>query len=353
MVREFKIGNRVLGENHPVYLVAELSANHLQNFQIAEEIVKRAKSAGADAIKTQTYSADSLTVPSAAGSDKACNGTIWQGTPLYELYSKASTPMEWQQDISNLTHKLGMDFFSTAFSEKDIEFLEKLEVPVHKIASFEIVDIPLIERMASTGKPLIISTGMATLDEIQEAIDTALSSGSPQVLLLKCTSAYPAKPDEMNLTTIPDMQNRFHVPIGLSDHSMDLEVPMTAVAMGACMVEKHLTLDRKLGGADSAFSLEPNEFEQMVRSVRLVERCKGRVSYGPTPGERNSLSCRRSLYAVKDILAGEEIDRENVRSIRPAFGLHPRELEKVLGKRASRNISKGEPLEWSMLSDGP
>ncbi len=348
---EFKIGDRVLGENHPVYVVAELSANHLQDFDIAEEIVKKAKSAGANAIKTQTYSPESLTIRSATGGEDACKGTIWQGTPLYELYSKACTPMEWQENIRDLAIGMDMDFFSTAFSEKDVEFLEELDVPVHKIASFEIIDIPLIECMASTGKPLIISTGMATIDEIQEAIDTAISFGAPQVLLLKCTSAYPAKPEEMHLATIPDMRKRFGVPVGLSDHSMDLEVPMTAVAMGACLVEKHLTLDRGLGGPDSKFSLEPNEYDQMVKSIRSVERCKGDISYGPTDEERKSLPCRRSLYAVKDIRAGEKLSRDNVRSIRPAYGLHPREMRMVLGKRAARNISAGEPLEWSLLSD--
>ena len=351
LIGEFRIGDRALGGDHPVYVVAELSANHLQDFHIAEEIVKRAKLAGANAIKTQTYSPDSLTINFATGGEKACQGTIWQGTPLYELYSRACTPMEWQEKIRDLAVGLGMDFFSTAFSEKDVEFLEKLDVPVHKIASFEIVDIPLIEYMASTGKPLIISTGMATIDEIHEAVDTAVSFGAPQVLLLKCTSAYPAKPEEMHLATIPDMRKRFGVPVGLSDHSMDLEVPMTAVAMGACLVEKHLTLDRGLGGPDSKFSLEPDEFDRMVKSMRLVERCKGNITYGPTEEEKNSLPCRRSLYAVKDIMAGEKLSLDNVRSIRPAYGLHPREMRSVLGRKAARNIKAGEPLEWSMLSD--
>jgi pseudaminic acid synthase len=332
-----------------VYIVAEMSANHNQDLETAIEIVRKAKQAGADAIKTQAYTAESLTVPMAQGGSDVCSGTIWNGTSLYDLYSQAFTPPEWQATIQKAAMDQGIDFISTAFSAKDVDLLEGLDVPIHKIASFEIVDLPLIQRMVSTGKPLIISTGMATVEEIEEALETAYCAGASEVALLKCTSAYPSESIEMNLVTIPDMMDRFGVPVGLSDHSMNIEVPITAVGLGACIIEKHLTLSRSVKGPDSEFSLEPDEFAGMVDAVRTAESSMGNVHYGPMKREERSLLFRRSLYVVKTVVAGETFSEENVRSIRPALGLHPRYLKQIMGKRAAKDIGAGTPLNWSLI----
>ncbi len=349
MVRDFHIGSRRIGPGYPVYIVAEMSANHNQDLETAIELVKAAKEAGADAIKTQTYTAESLTIPMAQGGSDACAGTIWDKTSLYDLYSKAFTPPEWQAKIQKAAKDQGIDFVSTAFSPKDVDLLEDLDVQVHKVASFEIVDLPLIEKMASTGKPLIISTGMATVEEIEEALETAYGAGASEVALLKCTSAYPALSTEMNLITIHEMMNRFCVPVGLSDHSMSLEVPITAIGLGACIVEKHLTLSRSVKGPDSEFSQEPEEFARMVEAVRTAESCIGKVHYGPGKREERSLLFRRSLYVVKAIASGEVFSEENVRSIRPSLGLHPRYLKQIIGKKAAKDIPAGTPLNWSLI----
>jgi pseudaminic acid synthase len=351
MVRDFHIGSRRIGPGHPVYVVAEMSANHNQDLKTAIKIVEAAKRAGADAVKTQTYTADSLTIPEAQGGAEACAGTIWDKIGLYELYSRAFTPPEWQAKIQKAAQDLGIDFISAAFSAKDVDLLERLEVPVHKIASFEVVDLPLIEKMASTGKPLIISTGMATSEEIEEAVETAYGAGAIEIALLKCTSAYPAETLEMNLLTIPDMMNRFGVPVGLSDHSMNLEIPIAAVGLGACIIEKHLTLSRSTKGPDSEFSQEPNEFARMVEGVRIAESSIGKVHYGPGKREERSLLFRRSLYVVKTMEAGEVFSEGNVRSIRPSFGLHPRYLKQIIGRKAAKDIPSGTPLNWSLLED--
>jgi pseudaminic acid synthase len=316
-----------------VYIVAEMSANHNQDLETAIEIVRKAKQAGADAIKTQAYTAESLTVPMAQGGSDVCSGTIWNGTSLYDLYSQAFTPPEWQATIQKAAMDQGIDFISTAFSAKDVDLLEGLDVPIHKIASFEIVDLPLIQRMVSTGKPLIISTGMATVEEIEEALETAYCAGASEVALLKCTSAYPSESIEMNLVTIPDMMDRFGVPVGLGD----------------CIIEKHLTLSRSVKGPDSEFSLEPDEFAGMVDAVRTAESSMGNVHYGPMKREERSLLFRRSLYVVKTVVAGETFSEENVRSIRPALGLHPRYLKQIMGKRAAKDIGAGTPLNWSLI----
>jgi N-acetylneuraminate synthase len=344
-----EINSRKIGTDHPVYIVAEISANHNQKFDQAVELIKAAKEAGADAIKFQTYTPDTMTIKSDRPEFRIGGGTLWDGKTLYDLYAEAYTPWEWQPKLKEVAANLGLDFFSTAFDPTAVDFLEEIGVLVHKIASFEIVDIPLIEKMARTGKPLIISTGMATLGEIKEAVQAARNAGATQIALLKCTSAYPSPPEEMNLRTIPHLAESFSVPVGLSDHTFGIAVPVTAVALGACIVEKHFTLSRDIPGPDSAFSLEPHEFKAMVEAIRTAEKALGKVHYGVSEREAESRVFRRSLFVVKDMKAGEVFTEENVRSIRPGHGLHPRYLKEVLGRRATQDISAGTPLTWSMV----
>jgi N-acetylneuraminate synthase len=347
------INGRVVGQGHPVYIIAEISANHNQDFNSAVEIVHAAKASGADAVKVQTYTADTMTISSDKPYFRISGGTLWDGTTLHQLYQQAYTPWEWQPKLKAIANDLGMDLFSTAFDASAVEFLERMEVPVHKIASFENVDIPLIREMAKTGKPLIISTGMASLAVIEEAVHAAREAGANGVALLKCTSAYPAQPEEMNLRTIPNMADVFQLPVGLSDHTMDVAVPAAAVALGACIVEKHLTLSRAVPGPDTAFSLEPQEFAEMARTVRVVERAVGRVQYGASELESKSRTFLRSLFVVMDVAAGEFFTTQNVRSIRPGHGLHPRYLDDVLGRRAARNLERGTPLSWDAIGSKP
>jgi len=348
MKRSFEIGNRRVGPGNPAYIVAEMSANHNRDFEQAVEILRAVKDAGADAVKIQTYTPDTLTIRC----DSDCfriKGTIWDGRTLYDLYSEAFTPWEWQPRLKEIAEEMGMDLFSAAFDPSAVDFLEEMGTPVHKVASFEIVDLPLIEKMALTGKPIIVSTGMATREEIEEAILTIRNTGNSQIALLKCTSAYPASPGEMNLRTIPDMMETFQVPTGLSDHSIGIEVPVAAVTLGACIIEKHVTLSRKAPGPDSAFSLEPGEFKAMVDAVRTAEEALGSVSYGPGKQESSSLVFRRSLFVVGDMKAGDTFTTENIRSIRPGFGLHTRHLKEVIGKTARGEISRGTPLTWDLV----
>ena len=352
MGKFIRLKDRRIGLGLPVYIVAELSANHNQDFNEAVGLIRAAKEAGADAVKLQTYTPDTLTIKS----DKECfrigGGTLWDGRNLYDLYSEAFTPWEWQPKLKVIANELGLDLFSTAFDPSAVDFLEEMDVPVHKVASFEVVDIPLIEKMARTGKPLIFSSGMATLEEIEEAIQAARSAGGTQIAILKCTSAYPALPEEMNLRTIPHLTETFDVPVGLSDHTLGIAVPVAAVSLGACIVEKHFTLSRQIPGPDSAFSLEPREFKEMVEAIRTADKALGRVHYGVTEEEAKSRVFRRSLFAVKHIKAGEIFTVENIRSIRPGHGLHPRHLKNILGKRAGYNIERGTPLSWEHMSGG-
>jgi len=345
----FEINGRKIGTGHPVYIVAEISANHNQKFDQAVELIKAAKEAGADAVKLQTYTPDTLTIESDGPEFCIGGGTSWDGKTLYDLYTEAYTPWEWQSKLKEAAVELGLDFFSTAFDPTAVDFLEEIGVPVHKIASFEIVDIPLIEKMARTGKPLIISTGMAALGEIEEAVRAARNAGAPQIALLKCTSAYPSPPEEMNLRTIPHLSQAFGVPVGLSDHTLGIAVPVAAVALGACIVEKHFTLSRNMPGPDSAFSLEPREFKAMVEAIRTAEKALGEVHYGVSEREAANRVFRRSLFVVKDMKTGEVFTAENVRSIRPGHGLHPRHLKDVRGRRATRDIPAGTPLTWNMV----
>lgn len=341
-----RIGRNEIGPGRPTYIIAEMSANHGHDFQRAVQIIRAAKEAGADAVKLQTYTPDTITFPSDSEPFRVGGGTLWDGRTLHELYAEAHTPWEWHPKLKEAADEIGIDLFSTPFDFTAVDFLESIGAPAYKAAAAEIVDIPLLRKIAQTGKPMIISTGMATLAEIAEAVDAVRAAGASQIALLRTSSAYPAPPDEMDLRTIPHMAEAFGVPAGLSDHTLELAVPVAAVALGAAIIEKHLTLSRELGGPDSAFSLEPDEFKEMVRAVRTTEKALGRVRYGPTPSEAASLPFRRSLFVVKDVKAGEAFTEENVRSIRPAAGLHPRCLEAVIGRRATRDLAAGTPLKW-------
>ncbi|PYX61735.1 MAG: pseudaminic acid synthase [Acidobacteria bacterium] len=344
-----QIGRRRIAEGQSVYVIAELSANHHQDFEQAVRIVRAAKEAGADAVKLQTYTADTITIRSELECFRIAGGTIWDGRTLHDLYSEAHTPWEWQPKLKAIANQLGLDLFSSAFDPSAVDFLEQMEVPAHKIASPELVDIPLIEKMAGTGKPLILSTGMATLAEIEEAIEAARAAGGTQIALLRCTSAYPAPAEEMNLRAIPDLIRRFGLPVGLSDHTLGIAVPVAAVSLGACLIEKHLTLARADGGPDSAFSLEPHEFREMVTAIRIAQKALGNVQFRVTRQEESTVRYRRSLFVVDEVKEGQLFTVDNVRSIRPAQGLHPRYLPFVLGRRATRKLEKGTPLAWNMV----
>ncbi len=346
MPRELTLGARRIGPGQPTYLIAELSANHGQSFETAVRLVRAAKDAGADAVKLQTYTADTLTIRSDRPEFRVGGGTLWDGRTLHDLYGEAYTPWEWQPKLKALADELGLDLFSTPFDPSAVDFLERMNVPAYKVASFEVIDLPLVETVARTGKPMIISTGMATLEEIDEAVAAARRAGADGIALLKCTSAYPAAPEEMNLRTIPHLAETFDVPAGLSDHTLGIAVPVAAVALGACVIEKHFTLSRAEPGPDSAFSLEPHEFKAMADAVRVAEKAVGTVHYGLSGKDESSRAFRRSLFVVADVKADEPLTAENVRSIRPGHGLPPKFLPEVLGRRAARNLERGTPLSW-------
>lgn len=346
--RAVKIGKRWVGPGHPIYIVAEMSANHDRDFKKAIRLLGAAKEAGADAVKLQTYTPDTLTI----NCDKPpflIKGTLWNKRRLYDLYGEAYTPWEWHPKLKAEADRLGLDMFSTPFDDTAVDFLERLRMPAHKIASFELVDLPLLCKVGATRKPVIMSTGMATLAEIKESAGVLRKSGCSDLILLKCTSAYPASPDEMNLRSITDLSKRLRVPVGLSDHTLGTAVPVAAVPLGICMIEKHFTLDRSFPGPDSSFSLEPAEFRAMVDAVRTAERALGEIRYGPSPSEAASLVFRRSLFIVKDVKPGEVLRPEHVRSIRPGYGLHPRHLAEVVGRRALAAIPRGTPVGWGLF----
>lgn len=351
MTSTFSIGTHAIGTNHPVYVIAELSANHHQDFDQAVRIIHAVKAAGADAVKLQTYTADTITIQSDRECFRIGGGTLWDGRTLHELYGQAYTPWEWQPKLKQLADDLKIDLFSSPFDSTAVDFLEKMNVPAYKVASCELVDIPLIKKISQTGKPLIMSTGMATLEEIDEALAAARAARASHIALLKCSSAYPAPPDEMNLKTIPELARRYEIPIGLSDHTMGIEVPVAAVALGACIIEKHITLSREEKGPDSAFSLEPEEFKAMVQAVRIAEKSLGGIHFGPTPAEESSRIFRRSLFVVQDVHAGERFTDTNVRSIRPGHGLHTRHLPEIIGRRAARDVNRGTPLNWDLVGN--
>lgn len=347
---EFAIADRRIGADRPVYVVAELSANHGQDLSTAKELVRTAARVGADAIKLQTYTPDTITIDCRSAAFRISQGTPWDGAVLYDLYKQAYTPWEWHPELANLARELGLHCFSSPFDETAVDFLEEMDTPAYKVASFELVDIPLLRKIAATGKPLILSTGMAQLAEIEEAVRTVRENGTSPIALLKTSSAYPALPEELNLRSIPYLADAFGVVAGLSDHTLGIAVPVAAVALGARIIEKHLTLSRKAPGPDSAFSLEPHEFRVMVEAVRAAEQALGAVRFGPAAREKASLRLRRSLFAVENVKAGETFTRANVRSIRPAAGLHPRHLQDVLGRRAARDVEKGTPMDWKLLA---
>lgn len=335
--------------NEKVFIIAELSANHGHDINIAKETIKAAKESGADAIKIQTYTADTLTIDCNNEYFKLDSGTIWDGRTLYDLYSEAYTPWEWQKELMEYAKSLGIIFFSTPFDRTAVDFLEQLNVPVYKVASFEIMDIPLIEYIASKGKPMIISTGVASLSDIEEAIEACKRSGNNQIVLLKCTSSYPAKIEDANLKTIPNMKETFGVEVGLSDHTLGITAPVVSITLGARVIEKHIILDKSIGGPDSSFSLDPNEFKQMVDSVRNAEKAIGNVDYSMTEKKKNSRLLGRSLFVVKDIKVGENFTEENVRSIRPGNGLHPKCYDDIVGRKSNFDIERGTPLEWKHI----
>jgi len=335
-----------------VYVIAELSANHGGSYETAARIVEESAKTGADAVKLQTYTADTITIDSDAAPFRHGDASLWAGTTLHKLYEQAYTPWDWQPKLKALAESLGMDCFSSPFDPTAVDFLVEMDVPAFKVASFELVDLPLVRRMARTGRPLIMSTGMATADEIDEAVQAAQGAGAVGIALLKCTSAYPSPPDAINLGAIPAMAERWNLPVGLSDHTTGESVPVAAVALGACIVEKHITLDHEHATPDSPFSLDPIEFKRMVDAIRVAEQAIAGDRLGPTPAEEESRRFRRSLFVVEDVAAGAELTERNVRSIRPGAGLHTRYYERVLGRRAARDIARGTPLAWELVEGG-
>ena len=348
--RKIKIGERWVGAGEPCYIVAEVSANHNQSFERALEIIKAAKSAGADAVKLQTYTPDTMTMKSDLEWFQVPRDSLWAGKTLYQLYQEAYTPWDWHAGLQRTAHQLGLDFFSTPFDATAVAFLEGLNVPAYKVASFELIDLSLLRVVAKTGKPVIVSTGMASLAEIEEGVTTLRANGAQQIALLKCTSAYPARPSEMNLRTIPDLAARFDTVVGLSDHTLGGNTAITAVALGASVIEKHFILARADGGPDSTFSMEPEEFAEMVKGVREAEQALGEVSYKRSQEETNSVCFRRSLFVVQDVKAGEKFTGKNVRVIRPGYGLPPRYWGDVVGRNSARDVPQGTPLSWDLIA---
>lgn len=338
-INNFDLENRVL-------IIAELSANHNQQFELAVKTIKAAKEAGADAIKLQTYTPDTLTIDCDNKYFQINGGTLWDGKTLYELYKEAYTPWEWQPELKKYAEEINLICFSTPFDKTAVDFLQSINVPAFKVASFEITDIPLIEYIASKMKPIIISTGIATLADIEEAVNACRRVGNDQIALLKCTSAYPAPIEEADLLTIPHLRDTFNVIIGLSDHTIGSDCANAAVALGAKIIEKHFILDRGLGGPDAEFSMEPEEFKAMVQSIRNIEKALGSVSYKLSPKIEKSKIFARSLFITKDVKAGEIITEENVRSIRPGYGLHPKFYYQILGKKFRKDLGRGTPLSW-------
>ena len=349
-MKDIQIGKFIIGESHPPFVIAEMSGNHNQSLERAFAIIDAAAAAGAHALKIQTYTPDTMTLNLAENeffiSDPK---SLWKGRSLYDLYGEAMTPWEWHQPIKERCEKHGMLFFSTPFDFTAVDFLEKLNVDFYKIASFENTDIPLIKRVAKTGKPIIISTGMANVAELAEMVEAARSAGCKDLILLKCTSAYPATPKDANLNTIPNLRDLFDVQVGLSDHTMGIGVSIASVALGATVIEKHFTLDRSEGGVDSAFSMEPAEFKLLVEESKKAWESLGKVSYERGESEKKSLVFRRSLYIAEDMKAGEVLTEKNLRAIRPGYGLAPKYYEQLLGRKVKTDLKKGTALSWLMV----
>lgn len=346
---EFKINDRNIGDEYPTFIIAELSANHMNDFKIAEKTIKAIANSGADAVKFQTFTPDTITIDCDNEYFQINQGTVWDGQILHDLYEGAYMPWEWQPKLKKIAEELGLIVFSSPFDKTSVDFLEEMNVPAYKIASFEITDVPLIEYVASKGKPIIISTGIASIGDIELAIKTCLDVGNNQIALLKCTSSYPAPLDEINLNTIPDMLDKFDCVIGLSDHTLGSDVSTASVALGTKIIEKHFILDRNMGGPDSAFSMEPHEFKEMVCSIRNVEKALGKVSYELSDKMKINREFSRSLFIVEDMKKGDIITEDNVRSIRPGFGLHPKYLNEILNKKVNSDLKKGTPFQLKFI----
>ncbi len=346
---KIQIANKFIGEDEKTFIIAELSANHNQNFDIAIQSIKAIKDCGADAVKLQTYTPDTITINSDKEYFQIKQGTIWDGITLYKLYEQAFTPWEWQPKLKEYAESLGLICFSSPFDKTAVDFLEELNVPAYKVASFEITDLPLIEYIAKKNKPVIISTGIATLDEVDEAVLTCKNAGNEKIILLKCTSEYPAPIEDANLSAIKFLREKYNLITGLSDHTLGIDVPIASVTLGAKVIEKHFILDRKIGGPDSSFSLEPNEFKQMVQSIRNVEKAIGNPKFEISEKILKSRKFARSLFVVENIEQGEIFTEKNVRSIRPNYGLAPKYLKDVIGKKAKIKIEKGTPLSWDLI----
>ena len=345
-----KIKDRQIGENHPPYIIAELSANHNGSLERALKTIKMAKSMGADAVKFQTYTPDTLTIDSDK-EDFRIKGGLWDGFTLYELYQSAFTPFEWHEEMFNYAKSVGITCFSTAFDESAVDLLEDLNTPAYKVASFEIIDLPLIQYIASTKKPMIISTGMANKEEIQEAVDVAREKGNNELILLHCISGYPTPVEQSNLMTLPDMKNCFNLPVGLSDHTLGIEVSIASIALGASVIEKHVTLNASDKGPDSEFSIEPDQLNSLCIKCKSVWEALGSAGYERKPVEKDNIKFRRSIYVVRDIDSGEALTIENIRRIRPGYGLPPKYFNELIGKRVKSRIEKGTPLDWGMLEN--
>lgn len=348
MSNHITIDGRKIGPDYPPYIIAELSANHNGDIERAYKIMEAAKEAGADAIKLQSYTHDTITIDHDS-EEFQIKGGLWDGQSLYELYKGAHMPWEWHKPLFEKAKELGITIFSSPFDFTAVDLLETLNAPAYKIASFEVIDLPLIARVAKTGKPMIISTGMATQEEIQEAITTAKSNGCEELVVLQCVSGYPAPPEQYNLRTIPDIAKRFNVLSGLSDHTIDNATAVASIALGACLIEKHVTLDRNGGGADDSFSLEPKELTQLCKDAKTAWSSLGQINYKKTEAEKGNVKFRRSLYVVKDIKAGELFTNENVKSIRPGYGLPPKHLDEIIGKRSNNNLTKGTPIKFDFF----
>lgn len=350
-MNKFNLDGRLIGDKQSTFIIAELSANHLQNYDIAVKTIKAMKEAGADAVKLQTFTPDTITINCNNKYFQIKHGTQWDGITLYELYKKAYMPWDWQPKLKCLAEQLGLIFLSTPFDKTAVDFLESIRITGYKIASFEINDLPLIEYVASKQKPLIISTGIAKLPEIYEAVNACYRKKNKKIALLKCTSTYPTSLTEVNLRTIQDMEKRFKTIIGLSDHTLGISSAIASVALGAKIIEKHFILNRKLGGVDAAFSLEPSEFKQMVKSIREVELSMGKITYTLREKVKKNRQFARSLFVVKNVSSGERFTSKNVRSIRPGYGMSPKEIKSVLGKFAAKDISKGTPLTRDLIRE--
>lgn len=349
-MKSISIGTHLVGSEHPPFIVAELSGNHRGSYDRLVELVDAAHAAGAHAIKLQTYTPDSITLDIHTNEFMIHDPkSLWAGRSLYDLYQEAHTPREWHAPLFEYCKKLGITLFSTPFDETAVDFLEDLQVPCYKIASLEIVDLPLIRKAAATKKPLILSTGASTLHEIEEAVTAAREAGCKDLILLKCTAAYPANPEDMNLRTIPDMSKKFNVPVGLSDHSLGIGVPIASVAFGSCLIEKHFTLKRSEGGVDSAFSMEPQELSDLVIESQKAWQALGKVSYDPLDTEKGTWAQRPSIYFVETLKAGTTIQLQHLRTVRPGKGLPPKELSKLIGKQLTKDVQKGTPASWGIF----